>query len=63
MINETKKTDSQSERTRRDFIGVAASVTAFTIVPRHVLGEPGQTPPSEELNIACIGVGGKGWTL
>jgi predicted dehydrogenase len=35
-------------------------VAAFTIVPRHVLGGPGQTPPSEKLNIACIGVGGMG---
>jgi hypothetical protein len=27
-------------------------------VPRHVLGDPGALPPSEELKIACIGVGG-----
>lgn len=45
---------------RRDFMGAAAAVTAFTIVPRHVLGGPGQTPPSEKLNIAGIGVGGRG---
>ena len=42
-------------------MGAAVSVAAFTIVPRHVLGGPGQTPPSEKLNIACIGVGGKGY--
>ncbi|NIA15921.1 MAG: Gfo/Idh/MocA family oxidoreductase [Nitrospiraceae bacterium] len=30
------------------------------IVPRHVLAGSGQTPPSEKLNIACIGVGGRG---
>ncbi len=47
--------------TRREFVGAAASMTAFTIVPRHVLGGPGETPPSEKLNIACIGVGGKGF--
>ena len=47
--------------TRRDFIsGAALSVAAFTIVPRHVLGGPGYTPPSEKLNIACIGAGGMG---
>ena len=46
---------------RRTFIGGAASAAAFTIVPRHVLGGPGNTPPSEKLNIACIGVGGKGF--
>jgi hypothetical protein len=51
----------ESEITRRQLIGAAASVTAFIIVPRHVLGGPGMTPPSEKPNIACIGVGGKGF--
>jgi predicted dehydrogenase len=33
-------------------------------VPRHVLGGAGQTPPSEKLNIAGVGVGGQGgWDL
>jgi len=41
-------------------MGAAAAVAAFTIVPRHVLGGPGKTPPSEKLNIAGIGVGGQG---
>jgi len=46
---------------RRQFLSGAASVAAaFTIVPRHVLGGPGHTPPSEKLNIAGIGVGGMG---
>ena len=45
---------------RRDFLGSAAAVAAFTVVPRHVLGGPGQMPPSEKLNIAGIGVGGQG---
>jgi predicted dehydrogenase len=44
---------------RRRFIGGAA-VAAFTIVPRYVLGGPGNVPPSEKLNIAGIGVGGRG---
>jgi predicted dehydrogenase len=30
------------------------------IVPRHVLGGPGFVPPSEKLNIALIGAGGRG---
>jgi len=51
----------KSRTARREFIGAAVSVAAFTIVPRHVLGGPGNTPPSEKLNIACIGVGGKGF--
>jgi predicted dehydrogenase len=45
---------------RRQFVESAAGVAAFTIVPRHVLGGPGHTPPSEKLNIAGIGVGGQG---
>jgi predicted dehydrogenase len=47
---------------RRTFLASAAAVTAgFTIVPRHVLGgQQGVTPPSDKLNIACVGVGGMG---
>jgi len=45
---------------RRDFMGGAAVAAAFTMVPRHVLGGPGNVPPSEKLNIAGIGVGGRG---
>ena len=45
---------------RRDFVGSSAAAAAFTIVPRHVLGGPGYTAPSDKLNIACIGVGGMG---
>lgn len=49
---------------RRNFMGgVAAATAAFTIVPRHVLGGSGNTPPSEKLNIAGIGVGGRGHGL
>ena len=40
------------------------SAATLTIVPRHVLGGPGQTPPSAKLNIAGVGVGGQGgWDL
>ncbi len=46
---------------RRKFIGqLSASAAAFTIVPRHVLGGPGYIPPSDKLQIAAIGCGGKG---
>src|SRR5512138_2698289 len=45
---------------RRSFLKTASvAATAITIVPRHVLGQ-GQTPPSQKLNIAAIGVGGMG---
>src|SRR5512135_3247966 len=46
---------------RRDFMKTAAAAAAgFTIVPRHVLGGPRQTAPSDRLAIAGIGVGGMG---
>ena len=47
--------------TRRQFLRVTTALTAAaSIVPRHVLGGAGQTPPSEKLNLAGIGVGGQG---
>lgn len=47
--------------TRRQFIrATTTAVTAFTIVPRHVLGGPRFVPPSERVNVAIIGVGGRG---
>ena len=52
---------SQKNFSRRNFVKTsAASLAAFTIVPRHVLGGVGHTPPSDTLYIAGIGVGGKG---
>lgn len=45
---------------RRELLKSAGAVAAFTIVPRHVLGGQGQTPPSEKLNVAGIGAGGQG---
>jgi len=47
--------------TRREFIGTTTlAATAFTIVPRNVLGGQGYTAPSDTLNIGCIGIDGKG---
>jgi len=45
---------------RRQFMAGAAGAAAFTVVPRHVLGGEGQTPPSEKLNIAGVGLNGMG---
>jgi predicted dehydrogenase len=46
--------------TRREFIATSAMATAaWTIVPRHVLGQ-GQTPPSDLVNIAIVGIHGMG---
>ena len=44
---------------RRNFIKGAAFTAGFFIVPRHVLGR-GFIAPSDKLNIAAIGAGGKG---
>ena len=56
-----RKMQKQEEQiSRRTFLGGAVSAAAFTIVPRHVLGGPGHTPPSEKLNTACVGVGAQG---
>ena len=55
------KDQTKSGITRRSFIGrTALATTAFTILPRHVLGGKGFVAPSDKLNIACIGIGGKG---
>src|SRR5438874_6404444 len=54
------KANSTFRSTRRQFVAQATAAAAcFTIVPRHVLGQ-GQTPPSDKLNIGCIGIGGQG---
>ncbi|MDH4218630.1 MAG: twin-arginine translocation signal domain-containing protein, partial [Candidatus Aminicenantes bacterium] len=46
---------------RREFLGTSATAAAgLMIVPRHVLGGPGYTAPSDKLDIGCVGVGGKG---
>jgi len=64
MENNQKKANQDSRKiSRRDFIGAAAATTAaFTIVPSYVLAGSGETPPSEKLNIAVIGAGGRGET-
>jgi predicted dehydrogenase len=50
-----------STLSRRNFLrATGASISAFSLVPSHVLGAAGQPPPSERLNIAGIGVGGMG---
>lgn len=51
---------SSNKISRRQFLGSAAVAAGFTVVPRYVLGGPRNVPPSEKLNIACIGVGGMG---
>jgi hypothetical protein len=50
--------EMQTDQSRRKFIGAAA--TAFTIVPRHVLGGQGGVAPSDKITLAYIGVGTQG---
>src|SRR5437016_3574238 len=52
---------SKFKTSRRSFlINSGAFATALSFLPRHVLGGPGQTSPSNKLNIAAIGAGGRG---
>ena len=45
---------------RRDLIKGACALSAFTIVPRYVLGRPGTTSPSDIITRGVIGTGGMG---
>ncbi len=50
-----------NNKSRRAFLKSGTLAAAgFFIVPRHVLGGPGYIAPSDRLNIAGIGAGGKG---
>jgi predicted dehydrogenase len=56
----TSKKDPGQSRSRRRFLKQTLTASAgLYIVPRHVLGR-GFIAPSDKLNIASIGVGGKG---
>ena len=48
---------------RREFTTAAVSTAAFSIVPRHVLGGTGFTPPSDKINLAVIGLGRQGMAI
>ena len=59
--NKAANTTPSVGQSRRDFLRkTALGAASFLIVPRHVLGGNGYISPSDKLNIACIGVGGKG---
>ena len=49
-----------STSSRRSFLKKSAIASSIFVVPRHVLGGPGYTAPSDQLNLAAIGAGGKG---
>jgi hypothetical protein len=60
MENQEDMEKRKVKISRRRFMGAAATAAAFTIVPRHVLGGARHVPPSEKLNIAGVGIGGRG---
>ena len=49
-----------NKSSRRKFIKKSIVIPSIIIVPRHVLGGEGFTAPSDKLNIAGIGVAGRG---
>jgi predicted dehydrogenase len=56
-----KNINNELKKNRREFIKEGAiSAMAFTVIPRYVLGGKGFIAPSNKLNMACIGIGGKG---
>jgi predicted dehydrogenase len=49
---------------RRSFIGTSAvALAGFTIVPSHAVAGLGHTAPSDKLNVAGIGIGGRGGSV
>jgi predicted dehydrogenase len=50
-----------SKVSRRQFLAAAGAAAAtVTVVPRHVLGGPGNVAPSGKINVAFIGTGSQG---
>ncbi len=52
--------NKNNQNSGRDFIKQSAIASSFFIVPRKVLGGVGYLSPSDQLNLAAIGAGGKG---
>ena len=51
----------KSGNSRRDFLKKAGLVSAgISILPNHVISGLGHKAPSDKLNIAGVGIGGKG---
>lgn len=53
----------KSNPTRREFLKkTSIAVAGISIVPRHVLGGVGYIAPSDQIRIATVGAGGKGYS-
>ena len=60
-MKKESSTDKSSNVSRRKFLATSAAATAgFTILPSTVIAGMGHKAPSDKLNIAGIGIGGKG---
>lgn len=63
-MNELGKKTKKSSLSRRDFLATSAAATAaFTILPSNVVSGLGHKAPSDKLNIAGVGVGGRGFSV
>jgi len=64
-MDETKKALTEEKTlSRRTFLGASAAAAAgVMVVPRHVIGATQKKKaPSDTLNLACVGVGGMGFS-
>ena len=52
--------NEKKSESRRNFIKKGIAASSIMIVPRNVLGGRGFIAPSDRLNLAAIGSGGKG---
>ena len=61
MENKKNLSGNKLNVSRRKFMkGAAITASAFTVVPRNVLGGKGYRAPSDVLNVVGVGVGGMG---
>ncbi len=61
---ELRSTESKriasADASRREFLKTSGTVAAAMIVQPHVLGGPAHTAPSDRVNVALVGAGGRG---
>src|SRR5258706_5734598 len=57
QVPDPQEVRAMKNRTRREFLGSAAAVSAFSIVPRRVLGGTGYLAPSDMIVLAQVGCG------
>ena len=63
-MKKVRQNSNRTDNSRRNFIKTTGIASAgFMILPRHVLGGRGFVAPSDKLNIAAIGAGGKAQTI